>query len=235
MVHSFFFILAVLLTLTTNTHAADDRQALQDNRGNVVRNTTGNCVRTVWENGDDVCAPAEPPPPKVVEAPPPSPPPPSPAPIKRTVISETERTVHFPFNKSALTDDARAQLDTLADTLKAAKDIKEARVVGTADRIGSTGYNDKLSQKRAEAVRDYLIARGYTNASVTKTRWVGKSQPTTQCPKKMAHKKLVKCLQNDRRVEIEIVYKTEVMTLRSGPAAPATAGSLPAIPAMPLR
>src|SRR5262249_45375594 len=141
------------------------------------------------------------------------PPPPPPTPVKRTIISEAARTVYFPFNKAGLTNEAKAQLDTLAETLKAAKDIQEAQVVGAADRIGSVHYNDKLSAKRAETVRDYLIARGYTNASVTKTRWVGKSEPTTNCSKKLAHKKLVACLQNDRRVQIEIVYKSEVMTM----------------------
>jgi OOP family OmpA-OmpF porin len=230
MIRTRIFVLAALafLAIHAPVHAAnDDRQAVQDERGGIVRNTTGNCVRTMWEAEGDVCAPAEPPPPPkqvVVEAPPPPPP------VKHTVISEAARTVYFPFNKTGLTEDAKQQLDTLAQTLKAAQDIQEAKVVGAADRIGSTGYNDKLSQKRAEGVRDYLIARGYTNASVTKTRWVGKSEPVTSCSKKLPHKKLVACLQGDRRVQIEIVYKTEVMT-------PAKASSTlvppPAMPVMP--
>src|SRR5262249_28152087 len=101
-------------------------------------------------------------------------------------------------------------LDTLAETLKGAEDIQEAHVLATADRVGSVGYNDKLSQKRAEAVRDYLVARGYAKASVTKAKWIGKSKPTTTCEKKMAHKALVASLQNDRRAEMEIVYRSEV-------------------------
>ena len=67
-------------------------------------------------------------------------------------------------------------------------------------------------------MRDYLIARGYTNASVTKTRWVGKSEPITSCSKKLPHKKLVECLHADRRVQIEIVYKTETITNSAAPA-----------------
>jgi outer membrane protein OmpA-like peptidoglycan-associated protein len=237
MIRTPVFVLATLALLAASgpagADANDDRQAVQDTRGGVVRNTTGNCVRTQWESEGDVCAPpAPPPPPKpvVVETPPPPPPPP----VVHTIISEAARTVYFPFNKAGLTDEAKQQLDTLAETLKAARDIQEARVVGAADRIGSTGYNDKLSQKRAEAVRDYLIARGYTNASVTKTRWVGKSEPITSCSKKLPHKKLVACLQGDRRVQIEIVYKTEVVTPAKAAAAP-TVIPPPAMPVMPVR
>ncbi len=201
---------------------ANDHAIVLDSNGNVVHNTTGNCVRTQWMSAGDPCAPAEaPPPPKqeVVVMPPPPPPPP---PVKHTIISETERTVLFPFNKADLTNGTKAQLDTLATTLKSAKDIEAAKVVGAADRIGGNKYNDKLSEKRAMAVRDYLIARGYANASVTKTHWVGKSEPITNCSKKLAHKKLVACLQADRRVHIEIVYKTEVVTQAPAPA-PTTA------------
>jgi OOP family OmpA-OmpF porin len=223
--------LAAPLPLLADTN---DHAVVQDNRGNVVHNTTGNCVRTQWESAGDPCAPAEPPPPPkpvVVETPPP-PPPPAP-PVRHTVISEAARTVYFPFNKTGLTTDAKQQLDTLAETLKSAKDIQEARVVGAADRIGSNHYNDKLSEKRAEAVRDYLIARGYTNASVTKTRWVGKSEPVTQCSKKLPHKKLVACLQGDRRVHIEIVYKSEIVTPAKTTSTPASVP--PPIPPMPVR
>jgi OOP family OmpA-OmpF porin len=232
------FAIFSLIAAAGMAHAdTDDHQAVQDVRGGVVHNTYGNCVRTRWMTDGDVCAPVTPlPPPKVVWTPPPPPPPP----VVHTIVSEAARTVYFPFNKASLTDETKAQLDSLASTLKAAKDIQEAHVVGAADRIGSVGYNDKLSQKRAETVRDYLIARGYTNASVTKTRWVGKSEPTTNCSKKLSHKKLVACLQNDRRVKIDIVYRSEVMT-PAGFTLPPQPGMMPQTqpgmvpPAMPMQ
>jgi outer membrane protein OmpA-like peptidoglycan-associated protein len=201
------FAAALLMLAASTAYAAnDDRDAVRDSSdGTVVTNTYGNCVRTKWLDKGDVCSREVPPPPApVVVATPPKPAP-------HTVISQADRTVYFPFNKADLTKDSKAQLDTLAQTLKAAQDIESAKVVGTADRIGSVSYNDKLSQKRAEVVRDYLVSRGYTNANVTKTRWVGKSEPTTTCGKKMPHKELVECLQADRRVEIEIVYKAEAV------------------------
>jgi outer membrane protein OmpA-like peptidoglycan-associated protein len=103
-----------------------------------------------------------------------------------------------------------ARLNTLADRLNSAGDVEGARVVGYADRIGTVSYNEKLSRKRAEAVRDYLIARGVVNSSVTKTRWVGKSEPTADCPKNMTRVQVIDCLQPDRKVEVEIIYRKEV-------------------------
>jgi OOP family OmpA-OmpF porin len=128
----------------------------------------------------------------------------------RTVASFTreERTVYFQFDRSALLPEAKERLDTLSTSLKADKSVKEAKIVGFADRIGSEAYNERLSQKRAETVRDYLIANGYTNARVTETRWVGESQPSTECPA-ATRTKLIACLQNDRRVEVEIGYVQE--------------------------
>jgi OOP family OmpA-OmpF porin len=209
---------------------SNDHAVVLDKRGDAVYNTTGNCVRTKWMNEGDPCAPEAPPPPKPVAVVPPPPPPPPP--VRHTVISQAARTVYFAFNKADLTNEAKAQLDTLAETLKAAKDIQEAHVVGAADRIGSNSYNDKLSEKRAVAVRDYLIARGYTNASVTHTKWVGKSEPITNCSKTLKGKKLIACLQNDRRVQIDIVYKSEVVT-PAGATAPAGTVSSTPVPPIP--
>jgi len=211
-----FFALFFLALTGPAMAQANDHAVVLDSSGNVVHNSTGNCVRTQWTGAGDPCAPVGaslPPPPMpkpVATFVPPPPPPPMPAPTHHTVISEAARTVYFPFNKTDLTAKTKAQLDTLAATLKSAKDIEAAKIVGAADRIGGTKYNDELSEKRANAVRDYLIARGYANASVTKTNWVGKSEPITKCSKKLPHKKLVACLQADRRVSIEIVYKSVV-------------------------
>ena len=80
-------------------HAENDHAVLLDKRGAAVYNSTGNCVRTMWQNAGDPCAPQPAPvAPKPVVALPPPPLPPLP-PVKRTVISEAARTVYFPFNK----------------------------------------------------------------------------------------------------------------------------------------
>ena len=107
-----------------------------------------------------------------------------------------------------MTPEAKNRLNTLVNVLKSDQGIKEARIVGYADRIGSVAYNQQLSQKRAETVRDYLVLNGYTNARVTDTHWVGKSEPTTSCPAQ-ARSSLIQCLHNDRKVAVEIEYNAE--------------------------
>lgn len=65
----------------------------------------------------------------------------------------------FEFGKSELKAGAQANLDRLADVLK--KESKGQIVIeGHTDSIGSNAYNQALSQRRAEAVREYLIGRG---------------------------------------------------------------------------
>jgi OOP family OmpA-OmpF porin len=148
--------------------------------GTVVHNTYGNCVITKWLAGRNNC--------------------------NAVLISQDARTVYFGFNSAVLTKDAHRRLDSLASTLRA-EGLQEVEVVGYADRMGNPVYNEKLSKKRAEAVRAYLVAHGIAKASTVKTRWLGESEPTTSCPAGMKRKELIACLQPDRRVEVEIVYK----------------------------
>ncbi|MBV8938604.1 MAG: OmpA family protein [Alphaproteobacteria bacterium] len=198
----FLALAATAMTLSTPAIAAeaDNRDVVHDSGGHIVVNSFGNCVRTKWMSDADACGAA--PPPKAVAAP---------APMHATIAKE-DRTVYFPFNKSALTPESRTKLNSLANTLKSDKQVKEARIFGYADRIGSVSYNDKLSKKRAETVRNYLESRGFVNSRVTETRWFGKSEPKTDCPNNLSRKDLIACLQPDRRVEVEIDYLPEGST-----------------------
>jgi OOP family OmpA-OmpF porin len=63
--------------------------------------------------------------------------------------------VNFRFDKYDLTPDARAALDDLAAQIKDRSNFV-LEIEGFADAVGSTGYNDQLTQKRAESVRRYL-------------------------------------------------------------------------------
>lgn len=178
---------------------ADYRDVVRDMEGQIVHLDNGTCVRTKWLTDSDVCAPMQ----RVTQQQ-------SVQPVKtsHTVsdLSQEDRTVYFKFNSAVLSVEAEQRLDTLARALKSNERIKEAKIVGYADRIGSVPYNQRLSQKRAETVRDYLIAKGYTNANVTETRWVGKSEPSTNCPVIKNRPRLINCLRNDRRVEVEVEY-----------------------------
>src|SRR5712671_3734897 len=86
---------------------------------------------------------------------PPPPPPPPPAPVEKIVL----RGVHFDFNKYNIRLGDAAVLDEAAATLKGHPDVV-VNVNGYCDSIGGVEYNLKLSEKRAEAVVDYLEKDG---------------------------------------------------------------------------
>jgi OOP family OmpA-OmpF porin len=183
--------LALVGSMSVAHAAANDQDVVRDTGGTIVHATNGTCVRTKWDAGQDTCASR-----RYAQQ----------ERVARSVseFTQEERTVYFDFNRSVLTRDALTRLNMLISALKTDQSVKGARIVGYADRIGSLSYNDKLSQKRAETVRNYLFSKGYTNARVTETRWVGKTEPSTDCPAEQKRSNLIACLQNDRRVEVEI-------------------------------
>ena len=111
----------------------------------------------------------------------------------------------FDFNKSTLRPEGKQKLDDVA--AKADKLVLEVVIaVGHADRIGSAAYNQKLSEKRAASVKDYLVSKGIP-ANRVYTEGKGSTQPVTksgQC-KGPKSAKVIACLQPDRRVDIEII------------------------------
>jgi OmpA-OmpF porin, OOP family len=111
----------------------------------------------------------------------------------------------FDFNKATLRAEGKAKLDDVVSKLGAIK-LEVIIATGHADRFGSDGYNQKLSEKRANAVKDYLVGKG-VDASHVYAEGKGKKQPKTkpdECKGKKT-KKVVDCLQPDRRVDIEII------------------------------
>ncbi len=111
----------------------------------------------------------------------------------------------FDFNKATLRPEGKAKIDEVA--AKANSLVLEVVIaVGHADRIGGAAYNQKLSEKRAAAVKDYLVAKGIPAKRVY-TEGKGSKQPVTkpdQC-KGPKSAKVIACLQPDRRVDIEII------------------------------
>jgi len=198
LVATYCLVLVVQASAETNDHAVvHDRASGQP----ALTQSSGTCVRTKWIDNQDQCGIG------ITETT-----------IQnqthRTVISQNERTVYFPFNVASLSADGMSHLDTLTTDIKSRNDIKGARVVGFADRIGTPSYNEKLSKKRAEAVKNYLVAKGIVNASVAETRWFGASMPATDCPANVPRPQLIDCLQKDRRVEVEVDYTSEVVAGR---------------------
>lgn len=114
----------------------------------------------------------------------------------------------FAFDKSGSNDilaGGQAQLDKLVAGLKSQYGrIDLVSVTGHTDRLGSDVYNQALSTARAATVRDYLIAKGMPQTAV-RSYGAGKLQPVVQCDDKLGRAELIKCLQPNRRVDIEIM------------------------------
>jgi len=111
----------------------------------------------------------------------------------------------FDFNKAVLRPAGKAKLDELVSKAKAIK-LEVILAVGHTDRIGSDSYNQKLSEKRAAAVKEYLVAKGI-EANRVYTEGKGEKQPVTgdKCKGNAKTKALIDCLQPDRRVDIEVI------------------------------
>lgn len=161
---------------------------------------------------EPVAKPAPPPAPVATPTPAPKPPEPKPVakpePPKKPAVTSVTSTGLFEFNKAALTPDARAKLDTeVVNRAKEFASIALVHVDGHADRLGSAQYNQKLSEKRADAVRAYLVSKGF-DASKIETLGSGKTNQVKSCPDKTGgkadRKALIECLAPNRRVVVEL-------------------------------
>ena len=102
----------------------------------------------------------------------------------------------FDFNKADLRAEGKAKLDKLAADIKGIK-LEVIIAVGHADRFGTDAYNQKLSEKRAEAVKAYLVSKGVEPNRVY-TEGKGEKQPVASNKTKDGRAK-------NRRVEIEVI------------------------------
>lgn len=110
----------------------------------------------------------------------------------------------FGFNSSTLVPAARARIDgEVLARLQDCASIDSLTVTGHTDRIGSQQYNQKLSERRAEVVRQYLVSKGVAPARINAIG-KGKTAPVKFCPDSRNQKETIACLSANRRVEIEI-------------------------------
>ena len=133
------------------------------------------------------------------------PPPPAPTP-QPWVKVKLEADSLFGFNQDHLQADGKQALDKLIMELQTVN-IDSIAVTGHTDRLGSKAHNDKLSLRRAEAIRNYLVQVGGIPTSKVTATGVGASQPETQpheCKGNKATPALIHCLRADRRVEVDV-------------------------------
>jgi len=183
-----------------------------DQRGDVAKSGFGLCWRTgYWtpamaiaecdpDLAPKVAAPAAAPAPAPAAKP--AAPAPKPAAKKVTLAADAL----FDFDKATLRNEGKAKLDKLVGDMKAIK-LEVIIAVGHADRLGKDAYNQKLSERRAAAVKDYLVSKG-VEANRVYAEGKGEKQPVTagKCgTSEKRTKQLVDCLQPDRRVDIEVI------------------------------
>jgi len=173
--------------------------------GDVWKNSVGECWRdsswtpaTAAPGCDGAIVPPVPAPaPAPVAAPAPAKPAPAPAPAPAVASKVTYAAdAFFDFDKAVLKPEGKAKLDDLVGKVKGIN-LEVIIAVGHTDSIGTDAYNQKLSVRRSEAVKAYLVSKGIEKSRVY-TEGKGEKQPVADNKTKEGRAK-------NRRVEIEVV------------------------------
>ena len=197
-------LIAAGLAVSANASAQSKDGYWTQGGGPVWRNTVNQCWKSnYWtpamaiEECDPDLMPKPAPRPVATPPPPPPPPPaaaPKPAPVAEKVTLAAD--VLFDFDKSVLKPEGKSKLDDLANKVKAIN-LEVVIAIGHTDSIGSDAYNQKLSVRRAESVKAYLVSKGVEPNRIY-TEGKGEKQP-------VASNKTKDGRQKNRRVEIEVI------------------------------
>ena len=214
-------MLAVALAALGPAAFAADGYVTQSYGDGPVTTPYGLCVHSGMWTPDKAVAPCDAVP-RAAVAPPPAPaaqaepaPPPQPEPLaelespRGPVLEKVSLStdVLFDFGKAELKESGKERLDELAGRIQDAN-LEAIVATGHADRIGKEESNQKLSEARAQSVKRYL--EGKVATQNIEVAGKGESEPVTGAAcgrmgrEQRANRKLVECLQPDRRVEIEV-------------------------------
>ncbi len=191
----------LIVSVAAGAFAQTAQDAAYDKSNGFVADTNGHCVRTKWMGKEDPCNP------RPAPKPAPAPKAEAPAPIAVPVVSLEQRSIYFDFDKSTLTTESTTKLDGLAQIINNSASIKDVRIHGFTDQLGTTGYNDKLASARAAAVKAYLDGKSRLATTVGDVKGIGKSSPEAGCPSIKKRIDKIACMAKERRVEIE--FKAE--------------------------
>ena len=173
-----------------------------DSQGLPVRDGQGACVQSSGiEHPDCVAKKAEPAKPAAPAAPPaPVVPPPAaqpaapaaPSSVKQSITIQAEAL--FDFDKSVLKPAGKKSIDDAVAKMQRV-DVEMVIATGHTDSIGTDAYNQKLSERRATSVKEYMVSKGIPSAKIT-TLGKGETQPVATNKTKEGRAK-------NRRVDIE--------------------------------
>jgi OOP family OmpA-OmpF porin len=214
-----------MMNMPSSAGGATSSGIVAANGGTVVDNWGNGTREYVWRNGtNELCwrdanwtpataavgcdgalvrqvqAPPPPPPaaPPVATPRPPAPPaaqPPAPQPPAATKVTYAA-DAFFDFDKSVLKPEGKAKLDDLVGKIQGIN-LEVIIAVGHTDSVGTDQYNQRLSVRRAESVKAYLVSKGIEKNRVY-TEGKGEKQP-------VADNKTAEGRAKNRRVEIEVV------------------------------
>jgi outer membrane protein len=143
-------------------------------------------------------------------------------PTREEVVTERitlQADTHFDFDRATLKASGKQKLDELVDKVKQHKEAERIRVVAYTDRLGSDAYNMRLSEARAESVKDYLVSHGLPTEKV-EARGMGKANPVVGCEGVRGRARLIECLAPNRRAEVEIIVLKETTKVVAAPPPP---------------
>lgn len=186
--------LIAAMLISIGAYAQERGYVIDKETDNVVRNNYGECWRTDYDDLHRTdCDP------KIED-------PKSPE-YKRVKVSISAEVL-FDFDKATLRETARDQLDPLATKLRQDSELRGVVVEGHTDPIGTVQYNQSLSERRANAVMNYLVNAGVPSEKLSAVG-KGKSEPsgqTEQCKGRKFRNKVERnaCYQPDRRVVLDI-------------------------------
>lgn len=178
--------------------AADTHEGyVADSASSVVRNNFGECWHTSSYSADATIAECDPS--KVAVAPAPEPVP-APEPLRTVRRINLESDAYFAFDKDELRPEGQAKLDELVGEMQRAQEPR-LQITGYTDRIGSEDYNMDLSNRRALAVKEYLVGKGI-ETEIIETTAMGERDPVVNCEGKTGNE-LIQCLAPNRRTVVE--------------------------------
>lgn len=157
-------------------------------------------------------------------APPPEPPPPKPerVEVQKERIQVNEK-IHFEYDKAKIRPESHDLLGEIAQVINDHPELVQIRIEGHTDNVGSAGYNQELSERRAKAVRDHLVETGQVEEGRLSTAGYGFDQPIADNDTDEGRSK-------NRRVEFEIVERNQELAqpISGDEKAAGTASAAPA-------